>query len=162
MTPNRVRKFDFAGLIISAGVLLGAIYLQYIYELAPCALCSIQRGVFFALTIAFFLSFIHRPGNIGRKIYHLLIGLLSLSGIAISSYHLWLQYSLRGKASACGPSIEYLMQNYPIFDAFKLFLSAPGDCTKIDSIILGLSLPGWSLIAYLLLGFIAYNGLTTD
>jgi len=44
-----------------------------------------------------------------------------------------------------------MFQNFPLFDTLKLMLSGTGDCAKVDWTFLSLSIPAWTLSAFLML-----------
>jgi len=51
----------------------------------------------------------------------------------------------------CGPGLEYVFQNFPLSETLKLMLSGTGDCAVVDWTLLGLSIPQWTLMAFLML-----------
>jgi disulfide bond formation protein DsbB len=51
----------------------------------------------------------------------------------------------------CGPGLEYVFHNFPLADTIKLMLSGTGDCAKVDWTFLGMSMPAWTLLAFLML-----------
>jgi disulfide bond formation protein DsbB len=65
--------------------------------------------------------------------------------------HIWIQHLPPEQVPECGPSLEYVLENFPITQTIKLMLSGTGDCAKVDWTMLGLSMPAWTLIAFLML-----------
>jgi disulfide bond formation protein DsbB len=81
-----------------------------------------------------------------------ILGALSaLTGGSISIRHLWIQHLPPDKVPECGPSLDYVLNNFPLLDTIKLMLSGTGDCAKVDWTLLGLSMPAWTLLAFFML-----------
>jgi len=135
----------FAGCVLLLAV--GA-YLQFVEQLEPCPLCISQRLAILATGIWYLLAFIH---NRGRKIYAILISLTALAGAGISMRHVWLQHLPPDQVPECSPGLEYVFQNFPLGDTVKLMLTGTGECAKVDWTLLGLSIPAWTLVAFLAL-----------
>lgn len=143
------RSAALMGLILGITSMVFAVgYLQMIEYLAPCSLCILDRAVVIGLCIVFALALIHNPPQTGRKIYASLAILLSLTGIGICARHLWLQSQPKDSTPECGPGFWHMLENLP-FKAFldKIFNST-GDCADIQFQLLGLSLPAWTLILF--------------
>ena len=51
----------------------------------------------------------------------------------------------------CGPGLEYVFKHFPVADTLKLMLAGTGECAKVDWALLGLSIPAWALIAFILM-----------
>jgi disulfide bond formation protein DsbB len=64
---------------------------------------------------------------------------------------LWIQHLPPDKVPECGPSLDYVLNNFPLLDTIKLMLSGTGDCAKVDWTLLGLSMPAWTLLAFFML-----------
>lgn len=132
-----------------------AIYLQRIVNLEPCPLCMMQRVPMTALVIAFFIAFLHNPGPLGIRLYGLLQLALAGVGIAIAGRHVWLQHLPDDKVPACGPGLEYMMEEFPIFDAVSMVLQGSGECHEIAWSLLGLSIPEQTLLGFIALALVA-------
>jgi disulfide bond formation protein DsbB len=70
--------------------------------------------------------------------------------------HLWLQSLPTDLAPACGPTLSYLLEAVPVMEALSVLLQGDGNCAKSLWLFLGLTIPGWSLIAFS--GFFLLNG----
>lgn len=144
------RQFWFIQLILNGGLVLSALYLQKIYHLDPCPLCVFQRCVFIlggALTL---LAYIHNPNKLGQKLYAALFSFANMIGILLSLRHIWLQNLPPEKVPACGPGLDYLLQVLPLNEVIRDVLIGSGNCAKIDYLLLGITLPSWSLIWFLI------------
>lgn len=138
----------FLGFVVCVSLLAVGAYLQFVKQLEPCPLCISQRLAILATGLGFLLAAVH---NQGRKIYAVFIALLALSGASISIRHVWLQHLPPEEVPECGPGIEYMLQNFPLAETIKLMLTGTGDCAKVDWTLLGLSIPAWTLLAFLTL-----------
>lgn len=141
------------GAAICAALLGFAIYSQRNLLLEPCPLCILQRVAFMALGLAFVVGGLHAPhGMGGRRAYGVLAALAALGGALVASRHLWLQALPPDQVPACGPGLAYLLEAFPLADVVKQVFTGSGECAKVDWTFLGLAMPGWTLIWYVLLG----------
>ncbi len=124
-------------------------YLQFVEHLAPCPLCISQRIALFALGSVLIIAAIHNPATKGIKIYSILAALVAFGGGAISVRHIWIQHLPPNEVPECGPGLEYVFENFPLTETLKLMFSGTGDCAKVDWTLLGLSIPQWTLIAFI-------------
>lgn len=124
-------------------------YLQFVEHLEPCPLCISQRIAILLVGIVFFLAAIHNPAAKGIKIYSILGTLAAIVGGSISTRHIWIQHLPPNEVPECGPGLEYVFENFPLAETIKLMLSGTGDCAKVDWTLLGLSIPEWTLMAFL-------------
>lgn len=142
----------FLGFAFCVSLLAVGAYLQFVEELEPCPLCISQRLAILATGIVFLIAAIH---NRGRKIYAVLISLTALSGASISARHVWLQHLPPDEVPECSPGLEYVFQNFPLADTIKLMLTGTGECAKVDWTLFGLSIPAWTLVAFISLAGVA-------
>ena len=140
------------GLVASVGSMAFALYLQHGHGLEPCPLCVFQRVAMIVFGLVCLLALLHGPRAWGRWVYALLGALSAGAGIAIAGRHVWLQGLPPDQVPACGPSLDYLMDISPFFEVVKTVLRGDGNCTIVDAAFAGLSLPAWTLIAFVILG----------
>ncbi len=126
-------------------------YFQFQEGLEPCPLCITQRIAIFSTGLIFAVGgMTHHPRK--KVIIVSILGALSaLTGGSISIRHLWIQHLPPEKVPECGPSLDYVLNNFPLLDTIKLMLSGTGDCAKVDWTLLGLSMPAWTLLAFFML-----------
>jgi len=148
---RRLRIGNFLGFLACAGMLGGAYYMQYGMGLEPCPLCIFQRAAAAAAALVFLVAFIHGPRGIGRYFYGLLLLLTTGTGIAIAGRHLWLQSLPPDQVPSCGPGLEYMLDTFPLMDALRLVVQGSGECAEVE-MVFGVSLPGWSMAAFILIG----------
>lgn len=139
------------GFIACAGSMAFALYLEHFQHLAPCALCVLQRVAMIATGLIFLVAGLHNPQAWGRHLYGLLAGAAALAGAAIAGRHVWLQSLPPDQVPACGPPLDHLMKIMPWNDALAFVLKGEGNCAVIDAQWLGISLPGWTLVGFVLL-----------
>ena len=108
------RWLYLAGTLIIASLFGAALYLQYVLHQEPCPLCMIQRVIFISMLVLFALATLHGPKRTGAKIYGALITLLALSGIGVASRHIWIQHLPKDEVPACGPGLNYMLENFPM------------------------------------------------
>ena len=49
-----------------------------------------------------------------------------------------------------------MFENFPLTEAFSLLFKGTGDCSEIDWLFLGLTLPQLALIAYIMFGILTF------
>jgi protein dithiol:quinone oxidoreductase len=139
--------FLFASMLMGFGL-----YLQYVKHQDPCPLCMVQRVIFIAILVVFLLASTHGPKRLGQRVYAALIGLLSLSGIAVAARHIWIQHLPKDQVPACGPGLDYMLETMPMANVLKELLHGSGECAARGWTFLTLGIPEWSLLCYLALG----------
>jgi disulfide bond formation protein DsbB len=147
------------GFVGCCGMLATGAYLQFVEEMEPCPLCISQRLAILATGLVFLAAAIH---NHGHKLYAVFGAVTSLIGASISSRHVWLQHLPPDEVPECSPGLEYVLQNFPLADTIKLMLTGTGECAKIDTTFLGLSLPAWTLVAFLMLAVFSLLAMTLN
>ena len=85
----------------------------------------------------------------GQRIYGIGILVTSLLGAAASGRHVWLQNLPTDRIPECFPGLGFIFQSHPFIDALKLVLSGTGECAETLWTFLGISIPGWTLIAFI-------------
>ena len=131
-------------------LLIGA-YFQLVEELEPCPLCISQRIAILLTGIVFLIAAIHNPERTGLKVYSILASFTALCGAAVSIRHVWLQNLPPEEVPECGPGLEYIYENFPLSETMKLMLNGTGECAEVLWTFLGLSIPGWTLVAFIML-----------
>jgi disulfide bond formation protein DsbB len=146
------RWFYFAGALSVFGLIGGALYLQYGLREDPCPLCMVQRVIFIAIGVLFFAAAIHNAGRIGRWVYSTLIAFTALGGIAVASRHIWIQHLPKDQVPACGPGLDFMLQNFPMAEVWQELMHGSGECATKGWTFLGLGLPELALTWYVFLG----------
>lgn len=140
------------GFAACAGLLGYAFYLQLHDGLEPCPLCIFQRVAFAALGVVFLVGGLHAPKGVGgRRRYGVLALLAALAGIAVAGNHVRLQHLPPDQVPACGPGLDYMLDAMPISGVIRKVMTGSGECANVDWSFLGLSMPAWSLVWFVLL-----------
>lgn len=123
-------------------------YFEKHLYLTPCPLCYAQRIVF-AILGGFFLLAAMLPGGIwGRRIHGVWLFLCAGGGAALSIRHLYLQSLPKNLLPSCGQDFYALLENTPTPEVIKTMLTGSGDCGEVLWSFMGLSIPGWTFIAF--------------
>lgn len=153
------RFYFFAGFLFCAGLLSAALYFQFSGGLEPCPLCISQRIMVFAVALVMLAAVLHNPKRTGVKVYAILGFVMAVLGGSVSARHVWLQHLPAEEVPACGPGLEYMFQYFPLTETLKAMLSGTGDCAKVDWTLLGLSMPAWVLISFVILALLSLSQL---
>jgi disulfide bond formation protein DsbB len=141
-----------AGFLAAGGLVGYALYLQYYEYQNPCPLCIMQRMVYIALMVVFLVGALHGPRRVGAYVYSTLLALISLTGASIAARHVWLQHLPKDKVPECGPGLGYILDRFPLLDAFSRIFRGSGECAEAGWKFFGLSIAEWSLLWFILLG----------
>ena len=148
--PNSrmVFLFVFMGCVSLMAV---ALFMEHVMQLEPCPLCILQRLMVIGTGIVALIAAIQGPAKTGIKIYGGLIILTASLGGGISSRQLWLQNLPEDQVPACGASLDYLLDVFPLTEVLTMILTGDGTCADIVWQFMGISIPGWTLIGFILL-----------
>lgn len=137
-----------AGCALCAALLATALYFQHVMGLEPCPLCIFQRVFVIALGAVMLLAAIHNPARTGRRVYGALVLLFAGLGVVVAGRHVWLQSLPPEQVPACGPGLDYMLENFPLTQALALVFKGSGECAEVQWTFLGLSIPGWTLLVF--------------
>jgi disulfide bond formation protein DsbB len=147
------RAVSAAAGLFSLGLVACGFYLQHFQALEPCPLCIFQRMGLTALGVVLLLAAI--PPARARwalRLGAVAVGLAALGTAAIALRHLYIQSQPPGTVPACGATLDYMMEVFPVADVVRKVLTGSGECAKVDWTFLGISMPGWVLIWAVVLG----------
>lgn len=149
------RSQCLTGVAVCVALIGFAIYSQTQWDLQPCPLCIFQRIAFGALGLLLLVAGLHAPrGVAGKRMYGVLALIPVLVGIGVATRHVWLTHLPADQVPSCGPPLSFLMETSPLADVVRLVLTGSGECAKVDWHFLGLSMPAWSLLWFVLLGLL--------
>ena len=135
-----------------AMMLIAVVYFQGMLYLLPCPLCVSQRVFAITTGVIALIAFIHNPGRKGQKIYAILTALAALGGSSISGRQVWLQSLPEDQIPSCGPTLDWMFTaNFPLQEILGAMFFGEGSCAEIKWQFLGLSIPGWTLVAFIFL-----------
>jgi disulfide bond formation protein DsbB len=144
-------RLVFVGLVLFAitSMLFARLYLQEYLGLAACPLCMTQRVFVMLWGGIALVAALHNPRAPGIRIYAALCGLAACAGAAVAARHVWLQHLPKDQVPACGPSLEYMLENLPFSDTLSIVLMGDGNCAETVWTFLGFSIPEQTLGVFL-------------
>lgn len=137
------------------GLMLTGYYMQFVMKLIPCPLCITQRFFIIGVGVVALAAFFHNPPIFGRRIYATLGAILAIIGGGFSTRQVWLQNLPKDQVPACGPDLSYLLENFPLKEAFLVLVRGDGNCAEVTWTFLGLSIAAWTLVAFV--GLASFN-----
>ena len=149
--PNR-RVLNFVGFLCCVGLMGFALFAQHVLLLDPCPLCVLQRVAVISIGIVFLISALHDPQGWGRNVYAALLAVVAIAGAGVAGWHVRLQNLPPSEVPACGPGLDYMLDNFPLGDAMQMVFKGSGECADVVWSFLGLSMPSWVFIAVTGLG----------
>lgn len=153
------RQMFFLGFLFCTVMLAVAGYFQFIEHYEPCPLCIIQRLLVLAVGLLMLLAVIHNPGRTGIRIYSFLSFIFALAGVGVSARHVWIQNLPADQVPMCGPGLNFMLENYPIAEVLNKVLKGSGECAEVVWTFLGLSIPAWTGVAFIILALISLSQL---
>jgi disulfide bond formation protein DsbB len=146
------RQGNLLGFAACAALLAYAYYAQFVLHLEPCPLCIFQRVGIFSMGVVFLIAAAHDPVHWARRLYALLLVLAALATIGVAARQLYIQSLPEGSVPACGASLDFMLKVFSLSEVLVKVLTGSGECAKVTWTFLGLAMPGWVLIAALVLG----------
>lgn len=126
-----------------------ALYFQYNMGLAPCIMCIYQRTAVLGLLFAGIIG-ASKPNNLLVRIgAYIVWGISSIWGLIIAQEHIAMQTNTDPFAFSCEfePNFPSFM---PLHEWIPAFFQATGSCDNIDWQFLGLSMPAWMEVVFML------------
>lgn len=152
---DRRQQINLLGALVCFGMFAYAIYSEKVLGFVPCPLCMFQRVCIVALGIVFLVAGLHRVRRTGGMVYAALVFLAAGATTWVAGRHVWIQHQPPGTVPACGAPLDNLLQMFPLHDVIRRVMTGGGECGVIDWTFLGISMPGWVLIAAVALGIAA-------
>ena len=150
--PLQGRSGNLLGAVACAAMLAYALYAEKVLGLAPCPLCMFQRVGVAAVGVVFALAALHGPGRAGARVYAVLLVLAAATTVAGAARHVYVQALPPGTVPACGATLDFLLEAFPLLEVIRKVMTGGGECARIDWRFVGLSMPAWVLIASTALG----------
>ncbi|CAG4905372.1 disulfide bond formation protein B [Paraburkholderia gardini] len=133
--------------LICVALVAGALYLQFVKHEDPCPLCIIQRYFFLLVAIFAFLGARFDRWR-GVRLLEVLAALAALGGIVTAARHI---HVLAHPGFSCGfDALQPVVDSLPPARWLPSVFKVAGLCETPYPPILGLSLPTWSLIAFVI------------
>ncbi|MFC4929375.1 disulfide bond formation protein B [Massilia sp. GCM10023247] len=122
-----------------------ALYLQHAKDMLPCPLCVIQRYLFLGIGIAALAGALSGKLRAGAGVALL----AALGGLGVVGKHL---YVLANPGFSCGiDPMETTLNKIPTAELMPWMFRAEGLCESAGDTLLGLSVPQWSAVWFVLL-----------
>jgi disulfide bond formation protein DsbB len=148
------RSLNVLGVLVCAALLGYAWYAQTVLNLEPCPLCIFQRVGIAAVGVLFLIAAVHDPRRWGAPVYGTLIVLAALITMGVAARHVWIQHQPEGTVAACGATLNYMLDVFPLTDVIRKVLTGSGECAKVTWRFWGLSMPAWVFISAAGLGLL--------
>ena len=136
--------------LFSLALVVFAVILQQVgyqgVSFLPCPLCILQRIGYLGITISCFLA-----AGISslRKLFHALATLFAAYGISVAARQVWL---LSHPEISCGiDPLETWINQFQLSQGLPWLFKADGLCSAKLPAILGLQIPEWSLLWFVVL-----------
>lgn len=146
-TPRSVFSLIFLACV---GLMGFGLILQHVMKLEPCPLCILQRYAFIATGVVALIAALHDPKRWGRFVYAILALLCAGAGAGVAGRQVWLQHNPQ-IATECGPGLDYMLESFPLTQLLPKLFKGEGDCGKVLWEFLGLSIPEWALLWFVIL-----------
>ncbi len=140
-----------AGLCLFS-LLFAWLFLELALGLEPCPLCIFDRYVIGVAAVLFGIGALFNPARMWvRRLHAGVTSLVLLGGVAIGVRHVWLQQLPPEDVPACGPSLDYMFDVFPFFEALSMIFQGSGSCAEVDAHFLGVTLAQWTLVLFVVL-----------
>ena len=97
--------------------------------------------------IVFLIAGLHRVRYRGAIVYAGFIFVAAAAATWVAGRHVWIQHQPPGTVPACGAPLDNLLQMFPLLEVIRKVMTGGGECGIVDWTMLGISMPGWVLIA---------------
>lgn len=130
--------------VTCVGLLAGAVYFQYTAYMLPCPWCIIQRYLYTAIALICVITAFRPTAIRGGAALGALFG---LAGVGAAAWLIWVQAH---PSVSCGiDPVETSLNKIPTAKLLPFLFKANGLCTTEYDPIMGLSMPQWSLLAFI-------------
>lgn len=145
------------GATFCAALLGYALYVEHGMFMMPCPLCILQRIAFVGMGVFFLVGAAAGPRPRWlRRVVSSLVGLWALAGAGVAVWHLRMQNLPPSEVPSCASmDLGYMLNAFPFQKVIEKVFTSSGECAVVDWTFLGVSMPGWTLLWYLILGIAA-------
>lgn len=155
MKQAMYRKSQSIFLLMTGLIFFATNYIEYVQGLHPCPLCLMQRLCVLISCVLFLLGVL-LPQRRCIKILTITQIALAMTGLYFASRQMWLQSLPVGDGAVCLPGLQALMHYLSWYDVLQAFIWGTGDCGEVTWQWLGLSMPAWSALYFVIM--IIFNG----
>lgn len=140
----RTRSLFFLAFLTCALIIAAVLYLQHAVGLEPCLLCLSQRAAMVSCGVLTLAAACHSPGVTGWHRYCVALLMVALVGAAMAGFQVWLQTASADELIPVFAALDSLSPGR-WSDSFHVNAAV---CAQITWSLFGLSLPEWSLLAF--------------
>lgn len=151
----RSRSLFSLAFLAAAPVMAASLYLEYGVGLEPCSLCVVQRLFLACFCLVSLLGALHGPGRVGCRVYGALGLAFALAGAATAARQVLLQQIPPEELMICQPGLHCLLEQVSPLQALQLMFRATAECAQIHWTLFDLSIPEWSLLAFVGMSIVA-------
>ncbi|QHF05649.1 disulfide bond formation protein B [Pseudomonas asturiensis] len=158
----RTRLLFFLAFLTCALIIAAVLYLQHSVGLEPCPLCLFQRASLVSCGVLMLAAACHSPSPAGWCRYCVGLLAVALTGVTVAGLQVWLQTA---SAEELTPVIATLQQALDSIAPGRWSEGLPGGaafCAQITWSLFGISLPEWSLLAFVAIGLLALYPLLSE
>lgn len=132
--------------LLSIAAVAAALVSQHVFGMEPCPWCTLQRLIFLAIALACVIGLVWRAAA-GRIVSALLVGALSLSGVAAA---LWLHF-VASKSQSCNLTLaDRIIVALKLDTAIPDVFSPRANCAEAAVDLLGVPYTFWSMALFAL------------
>ena len=146
------KRINLLGSFLAFTLVGLAVVIQTQFNLEPCPLCVSQRIVFIVIGFLFLIFSFLKPNQLIRFMHISSLLITNIIGIIFAIRHIMIQNKWIIVPAECGIDLNYMFENFPLTEAFSLLFKGTGDCSEIDWLFLGFTLPQLALIGYIMFG----------
>ncbi|MFN7750946.1 MAG: disulfide bond formation protein B [Pseudomonadota bacterium] len=150
LAPWLAPRRAFGAAAFACLALIGwALWLQYGQGEEPCPLCILQRAAVLALAVVFAVAAVRAPAGRALRGHAAAAVGIALAGAGVAGWHLRLQHLPRDRVPECGPGLEFMLEQFPLVEVLGRVFRGSGECAEAGWRLLGLTIPGWTLLWFL-------------
>jgi disulfide bond formation protein DsbB len=149
---NKIHKYFIYIFVINLFVVSSALFIEYILEVKPCALCIYQRYPYYLILLLSALFFLKNNWKYSLMI---LMTLTSIVGFFLAGYHVGIEYGVIDELSSCKTEISKNISKDILLKELQSKL-APS-CKQVDFKLFGMSLALINMIMSLIFAILYYK-----
>jgi disulfide bond formation protein DsbB len=149
---NKIHKYFIYIFVINLFVVSSALFIEYILEVKPCALCIYQRYPYYLILLLSALFFLKNNWKYSLMI---LMTLTSIVGFFLAGYHVGIEYGVIDELSSCKTEISKNISKDILLKELQSKL-APS-CKVVDFKLFGMSLASINMIMSLIFAILYYK-----
>ncbi|MGJ8564483.1 MAG: disulfide bond formation protein B [Alphaproteobacteria bacterium] len=145
-------RLPWLALIISGGLLGGALFFEHVLGYSPCQMCYWQRHAHKVIIGLSILALIMNRLNIGdRRFWAALIGLVFMASFALAFWHVGVEFKWWDGPKTCMTGKPQIggVTGQDLIDSLSAPMKMPG-CDNAAWHFLGLSMAAWNALVSLL------------